>query len=146
VVHVPYKGGGPMATAVVAGESQWAISPAAALTGHIKAGRMKALAISSATRSPLMPELPTIAEAGVPGYEYTSWNGIFVPKGTPRAIVLKLHSVTQKALAHVDVKQLYANQGLSPLGSASPEEFEKFFQADFARMARLAKVAGLKPE
>jgi tripartite-type tricarboxylate transporter receptor subunit TctC len=145
-VHVPYKGGGPMATAVVAGESQWAISPAAALTGHIKAGRMRALAISSATRSPLMPDLPTIAEAGVPGYEYTSWNGIFVPKGTPRAIVLRLHSVTQKVLADTDVKQHYANQGLSPLGSASPEEFGKFFQSDFARMAKLAKVAGLKPE
>jgi tripartite-type tricarboxylate transporter receptor subunit TctC len=145
-VHVPYKGGGPMATAVVAGESQWAISPAAALTGHIKAGRMKALAMSSAVRSPLMPDLPTIAEAGVPGYEYTSWNGIFVPRGTPRAVVMKLHSVTQKVLADADVKQHYANQGLSPLGSASPEEFGKFFQADFARMARLAKVAGLKPE
>src|SRR5688572_8925648 len=83
-IHVPYKGGGPMATAVVAGESQWAISPAAALTGHIKAGRMRALAISSASRSPLMPDLPTIAEAGVPGYEYTSWNGLFVPRGTFR--------------------------------------------------------------
>jgi tripartite-type tricarboxylate transporter receptor subunit TctC len=146
VIHVPYKGGGPMATAIVAGESQWAISPAAALMGHIKAGRMKALAISSAMRSPLMPELPTIAEAGVPGYEYTSWNGIFVPKGTPRAVVTKLHSVTQQALADAQVRKLYANQGLAPLGSASPEEFGKFFQADFARMARLAKVAGLKPE
>jgi tripartite-type tricarboxylate transporter receptor subunit TctC len=69
-----------------------------------------------------------------------------VPKGTPRATILKLHSVTQKVLADSEVKQHYANQGLSPLGSASPDEFGKFFQADFARMARLAKVAGLKPE
>jgi tripartite-type tricarboxylate transporter receptor subunit TctC len=145
-VHVPYKGGGPMAAAVVAGEAQWAISPAAALMGHIKAGRMRALAISSASRSPLMPELPTIAEAGVPGYEYTSWNGIFAPRGTPRAIITKLHATTQKVLAEADVRQHYANQGLSPLGSASPEEFGKFFHADFARMAKLAKVAGIKPE
>jgi tripartite-type tricarboxylate transporter receptor subunit TctC len=145
-VHVPYKGGGPMATAIVAGESQWAVSPAAALMGHIKAGRMRALAISSAKRSPLLPELPTIAEAGVPGYEYTSWNGIFVPRGTPRAIVAKLHAVTQKALAEPDVKQLYGTQGLAPLGSASPEEFGRFYRADFARMEKLAKVAGLKPE
>jgi len=144
--HVPYKGGGPMATAIVAGESQWAISPAAALMGHIKAGRMRAIAISSAVRSPLLPDLPTVAEAGVPGYEYTSWNGLFVPKGTPRAIVTKLHGATQKALADPDVKQLYANQGLAPLGSASPEEFAKFYRADFARMEKLAKVAGLKPE
>jgi tripartite-type tricarboxylate transporter receptor subunit TctC len=145
-VHVPYKGGGPMATAVVAGEAQWAISPAAALMGHIKAGRLKALAISSATRSPLMPDLPTVAEAGVPGYEYTSWNGIFVPKGTPRAIITKLHATTQKVLAEPDVKQHFANQGLSPLGSASPEAFGKFFRADFARMEKLVKVAGVKPE
>ena len=145
-VHVPYKGGGPMAAAVVAGEAQWAVSPAAALMGHIKAGRLKALAISSASRSPLMPDLPTIAESGVPGYEYTSWNGIFVPKGTPRAIVSKLHATTQKVLAEADVRQHYANQGLSPLGSASPEEFGKFFHADFARIAKLAKVAGIKPE
>jgi tripartite-type tricarboxylate transporter receptor subunit TctC len=145
-VHVPYKGGGPMATAVVAGEAQWAVSPAAALMGHIKAGRLRALAISSATRSPLMPDLPTIAEAGVPGYEYTSWNGIFVPRGTPRAIIAKLHATTQKALAEPDVKQHYANQGLAPLGSASPEEFGRFFRADFARMAKLAKIAGIKPE
>jgi tripartite-type tricarboxylate transporter receptor subunit TctC len=145
-VHVPYKGGGPMATAVVAGEAQWAISPAAALMGHIKAGRLKALAISSASRSPLMPDLPTIAEAGVPGYEYTSWNSIFVPKGTPRAIIAKLHATTQKVLVEPDVKQHFANQGLSPLGSASPEAFGKFFRADFARMEKLVKVAGIKPE
>jgi tripartite-type tricarboxylate transporter receptor subunit TctC len=145
-VHVPYKGGGPMAAAVVAGEAQWAISPAAALMGHIKASRMRALAISSASRSPLMPDLPTIAEAGVPGYEYTSWNGIFAPKGTPRAIIAKLHATTQKVLAEADVRQHFANQGLSPLGSASPEEFGKFFHADFARMEKLAKVAGIKPE
>ena len=110
-VHVPYKGGGPMAAAVVAGEAQWAISPAAALMGNIKAGRLRALAISSAQRSPLLPDLPTIAESGVPGYEYTSWNGIFVPRGTPRAIVEKLHATTQKVLAEPDVKQHFANQG-----------------------------------
>ena len=144
--HVPYKGGGPMATAIVGGESQWAISPAAALMGHVKASRLRALAISSAKRSPLMGDLPTIAEAGVPGYEYTSWNGFFVPKGTPKAVVAKLHGVTQKALAEPDVKQLYGSQGLAPLGSSTPEEFGKFYRADFARMEKLAKVAGLKPE
>ena len=144
--HVPYKGGGPMATAIVGGESQWAISPAAALMGHIKASRLRALAISSAKRSALMGDLPTIAEAGVPGYEYTSWNGFFVPRGTPKAIVAKLHGVTQKALAEPDVRQLYGTQGLAPLGSATPEEFGKFYRADFARMEKLAKVAGLRPE
>ncbi len=145
-VHVPYKGGGPMAASVVAGESQWAIAPAAALMGHVKAGRLLALAISSKQRSPLLPELPTIDEAGVPGYEYNSWNGVFAPKGTPRPIIKTLHATIQKALADPDVKKLYAAQGLVPLGSASPEEFGKFFKADFERIARLVKIAGIKPE
>jgi len=145
-VHVPYKGGGPMAASVVAGESQWSIAPAAALVGHIKAGRMRALALSSKTRSPLMPELPTIDEAGVPGYEYTSWNGVFAPKGTPRAIINTVHAAIQKALAAPDVKQQFANQGLVPLGSTSPEEFSNFVRADYDRVAKLVKIAGIKPE
>ncbi|MFN7085638.1 MAG: tripartite tricarboxylate transporter substrate-binding protein [Burkholderiales bacterium] len=91
-VHVPYKGGRPMATTVVAGEARWCIAPAAALVGHIKAGRMRALAISSKMRSPLLPELPTIDEAGVPGYEYTSWNGIFASRDTPRPAIDRLHA------------------------------------------------------
>lgn len=145
-VHVPYKGGGPMAGSVVAGESHWAIAPAAALMGHVKAGRMRALAISSKKRSPLLPDLPTIDEAGVPGYEYTTWNGFFAPKGVPRPILTKLYSTVQKALAAPDLKQQYANQGLEPLGSASPEEFGKFFRSDFERIAKLVKIAGIKPE
>jgi len=145
-VHVPYKGGGPMAASVVAGESQWAIAPAAALMGHIKAGRLRALAISSKVRSPLLAELPTIDESGVPGYEYNSWNGFFAPKGAPRAIVTKLHGTIQKALAEPEVKQLYATQGLAPQGSSSPEEFGKLVRADFDRIAKLMKIAGIKPE
>jgi tripartite-type tricarboxylate transporter receptor subunit TctC len=145
-VHVPYKGGGPMAAAVVGGEAQWLIAPAASVVGQIKAGRLRALALSSKQRSPLMPDLPTIDEAGVPGYEYTSWNGVFAPKGTPRAIIKTLHATIQKVLAEPDLKQQFANQGLAPLGSASPEEFGRFFRADFDRIAKLVKLAGLKPE
>lgn len=145
-VHVPYKGGGPMAAAVVAGEAQWCVAPAAALVGHIKAGRMRALALSSKTRSPLLPDLPTIDEAGVPGYEFTSWNGIFVPKGTPRPIIKRLYATIQRALAEPTVKQQFANQGLVPLGSVSPEEFGNFVRADYDRIAKLVKIAGIKPE
>lgn len=145
-VHVPYKGGGPMAAAIVAGEAQWTIAPAAALVGHVKAGRMRALALSTKTRSPLLPDLPTIDEAGVPGYEYTSWNGFFAPKGTPRAIIKSVHAAIQKALADSDVKQQFANQGLVPLGSESPEEFGRFLRADYERVAKLVKIAGIKPE
>jgi len=145
-VHVPYKGGGPMAASVVAGESQWAIAPAAAVMGHVKAGRMRALAITSKARSALLPELPTIDEAGVPGYAFFSWNGCFAPKATPRAIVTKLHAIIQKALADPDVKRLYAAQGLAPQGSSSPEDFAKFVFADFDRIGKLMNIAGIKPE
>ena len=145
-VHVPYKGGGPMAGSVVAGESHWAIAPAAALMGHVKAGRMRALAISSKTRSPLLPDLPTIDEAGVPGYEFFSWNGIFAPRGTPRGIIKTWHATIQKVLAAPDVKQLYAVQGLVPRGSASPEAFGKFIRSDYDRVVKLVKIAGVKPE
>ncbi len=145
-VHVPYKGGGPMAAAVVGGEAQWLIAPAASVTGQIKAGRLRALGLTSKQRSPLMPDLPTIDEAGVPGYEYSSWNAFFAPRGTPRAIVNQLHGVIQKVLADADVKQLFANQGLYPLGSASPEEFARFYVADYERVEKLVKIAGVKPE
>jgi tripartite-type tricarboxylate transporter receptor subunit TctC len=145
-VHVPYKGGGPMAAAVVGGEAQWLIAPAASVMGQIKAGRLRALALSSKIRSPLMPDLPTIDEAGVPGYEYTSWNGVFAPKGTPRTIIKSLHAAIQKVLAGPDLKQQFANQGLAPLGSESPEAFGRFFRADFDRIAKLVKLAGVKPE
>ena len=145
-VHVPYKGGGPMAAAVVGGEAQWLIAPAASVMGQIKAGRLRALALSSKTRSPLVPELPTFDEAGVPGYEYASWNGVFAPRGTPRTIISSLHAAIQKVLAEPDVKQQYAVQGLAPLGSASPEEFAREFREDFNRVAKLVKLAGIKPE
>ena len=145
-VHVPYKGGGPMAASVVAGESQWAIAPAAALMGLVRAGRLRALAISSKQRSPLLPELPTLDEAGVPGYEYNSWSAFFAPRGTPRTIIKTVHATIQKALAEPVVKEFYAAQGVVPLGSASPEEFARFFRADFERIANLVKIAGIKPE
>ena len=145
-VHVPYKGGGPMAASVVAGESQWTIAPAAALMGLVRAGRLRALAISSKQRSPLLPELPTLDEAGVPGYEYNSWSAFFAPRGTPRTIIKTVHATIQKVLAEPVVKEFYAAQGVVPLGSASSEEFARFFRADFERIAKLVKIAGIKPE
>jgi tripartite-type tricarboxylate transporter receptor subunit TctC len=145
-VHVPYKGGGPMAASVIAGESAFCVSPAAAVVSHIKAGRMRGLAITSRKRSPLMPDLPTVDESGIAGYEYVSWNGVFVPKGTPRPVVRTLHAAVQKALGDPDVVRGYAAQALQPSGSESPEEFDRFFRADFERNAKLVKIAGVKPE
>ena len=145
-VHVPYKGGGPMTAAVVGGEAQWTIAPAAALVGQIRAGRLRGLAITGRTRSPLLPDLPTVDEAGVPGYEFWSWNGFFTPRSVPRPVINSLHSSIQRALAAPEVKEQYALQGMIPQGSASPEEFNRFFRADYERIARLVKAAGIKPE
>lgn len=145
-VHVPYKGGGPMAAAVVGGEAQWLIAPAASVAGPIKAGRLRALAITSQQRSPLMPELPTIDEAGVPGYVYTSWNAMFAPRGTSRAILGKLHAAIQQAVVDPEVRQQFGSQGLFPLGSASPEAFARFFADEFTRVAQVVKAAGVRPE
>jgi tripartite-type tricarboxylate transporter receptor subunit TctC len=145
-VHVPYKGGAPMAFALIGGEAQWGIGLAASFMGHVKAGRLRAIAISSKQRSPLIPELPTIDESGVPGYDFTSWDGFFAPRGTPRPFLMTVHAAIQKALADPEVKDLYTAQGMAPLGSASPEEFGRFFREDFDRVAKLIKIAGIKPE
>jgi tripartite-type tricarboxylate transporter receptor subunit TctC len=145
-VHVAYKGGGPMALALVSGESQWGVGLVASFMGHVKAGRLRALAISSKQRSALLPDMPTIDESGVPGYEFTSWNGFFAPKGTPRPTVRTIHGLIQKALAHGELKEQYTAQLMTPLGSASPEEFGQFFRADFERVAKLVNIAGIKAE
>jgi len=145
-VHVPYKGGGPVAASLISGESQWTIVPAGAVVTHVRAGRLRALAVSTAKRSPVLPELPTLQEAGVRGYEYNAWNGVFAPHATPRNVVDVTHAALQKVLADADVKRQFANQGLQPLGSATPEEFGAFVRADYERIARVVKVAGIKPE
>jgi tripartite-type tricarboxylate transporter receptor subunit TctC len=135
-----------MAAAVVGGEAQWCIAPAAALVGHIKSGRVRALAISSKQRSLLLPDIPTVDEAGVPGYEYASWNGVFVPRGTSRAAIDKLHASIQKALADPDVVKAYAAQGMTPAGSETAKAFDRYFRGDFERITKLVQVAGIKPE
>jgi tripartite-type tricarboxylate transporter receptor subunit TctC len=145
-VHVPYKGGGPMAQAVIAGEAAYAISPAAAVVGFIKSGRLRGVAISSKQRSPLLPDLPTIDESGVPGFEFSSWNGVFAPRRTPRAVIDKLHRSLAQALADPAVKAGFAAQGLTPAPSRSPDEFAQFFRNDFKRIEKLVQLAGVKPE
>ena len=135
-----------MAAAVVANEVQWAISPAAALVGLIRAGRLRAIAISSAKRSPILPELPTIAEAGVPGYDYGSWNGVLAPVGTSRALVNQVHGVMRKVTAMPEVREQFAAQGLAPASSASPEEFAKLIRDDYITIGKVVKAAGIKAE
>ena len=145
-VHVAYKGGSAMLTAVVGNESQWLFALAASTAAHYKSGRLRALAVSTKQRSPVMPELPTIEEAGVAGYDFTTWNAFFAPKGMPQRYVTAVHAAIQKAITEPDIKELYAAQSLVPRGSANPEEFARFFKADFERVGKVIKLAGIKPE
>ena len=116
------------------------------LVGLIRAGRLRAIAISSARRSPILPDLPTVAESGLPAYEFGSWNGVLAPAGIPRSIIQQVHGVMVKTAAMNDVKEQFASQGLAPSASASPEEFARLILADYATIGKVVKVAGIKPE
>jgi tripartite-type tricarboxylate transporter receptor subunit TctC len=143
--HVPYKGGGPSMAAVAQGEADWTVGPIVAATTHVKAGRMRCLATGGDRRSPLYPDLATIAESGVPGFRFSGWNGIVVPAKTPRAVVDRLHGALVTALKRDDVRQLYAVQGEEPAWN-SPDAFARLIREDFEAMGKLVKVAGVKPE
>ncbi len=141
-LHVPYKSAGASIIAVVSNESQWTFAPIGAPLPHVRAGRLRALAVGADKRAPQVPDVPTAAEAGVPGYYSTSWAGVVVPKGTPPAIIAKLNSAIVKVLSAADVKEQFLQQG-AEASSTTPEEFARFIRADYDRIAKVAKVAGL---
>jgi tripartite-type tricarboxylate transporter receptor subunit TctC len=109
---------------------------------YIKSGRMRALAVPSANRSPLLPEVPTMAEAGVPGFEWRTWASLVVPLGTPKPIVERLHAELERALASPDVREKLISQGLEPIGGP-PEQVTQWTQAGLKRMAEIVKRAGI---
>ena len=144
-VHVPYKGSAPAIIDLVGGHV--AMMSATALTGipQIRAGRLRGLGVTSAKRSAAAPELPTLDEAGVPGYEATQWYGLLAPAGTPPQIVKRLHADMVQILNSADVKSRLANDGAEPVGD-TPEQFGKFIRAELAKWAQVARDAGIKPE
>ncbi len=144
LIHVPYKGAAPAVVDLLAGQILVGFDTLSSLA-HVKAGRLKALAISTATRSPLLPDVPTIAEAAVPGYETSSWNGIVVPAGTPQAIVSKLNAEILKALALAEVRERMQANGNTPLGS-TPEAFGNHIRQERARWGKLIRDANLRVE
>jgi tripartite-type tricarboxylate transporter receptor subunit TctC len=144
-VHVPYKGGAPAIAAVLSGEAAFNFGPMPATAGHVKAGRLKALAVSGATRSTAFPNVPTVVESGVPGYVVVGWFGLMAPRGTPKAIVNRLHAATVQAVNRADVRQLLLNVGADPAPN-SPDEFGKFIRREYERYGVLIKEAGLKVE
>jgi tripartite-type tricarboxylate transporter receptor subunit TctC len=145
VNHVPYKGGGPSVTATVSGEVHFAVPALPSATAQVKAGRLRMLAVTGAERVSVFPDIPTVAEAGVPGYEFVLWFGIFAPSATPRNIVARLNTAVVNSLRARDVQQQLAQQGLEPRSSTS-EELAKVLKADVTKWARIIKSAAIKPE
>jgi tripartite-type tricarboxylate transporter receptor subunit TctC len=141
--HIPYKGGGPSVTATISGEVQFAIPAFPTAAAHVKAGRLRILAVTGTERSPVMPDVPTVAEAGVPGYEFVLWFGVFAPSGTPKAIITRLNQATVKALQSSDVQKQLSAQGLDP-HSSTPEALQKQLRTDIEKWARIIKSAGIK--
>ncbi len=142
---IPYKGGAPGNAALMGGEVQAYFATISTALPFIKAGRMRALAVTSARRTASAPEYPTVAEAGVPGYEHTSWVGMMAPGKTPRPIIDKLHAEMVKIITAPDVKALFLRDGLEVVGN-TPQEFAAVIKDEIARWKTLAKVANLPVE
>jgi tripartite-type tricarboxylate transporter receptor subunit TctC len=143
--HVPYKGGAPAVTDLVAGRVHFMMANLTTAQPHIRAGRLRGLGVGTRVRSPLFPEMPTIAEAGLPGYEANNWNGVVAPKKTPRAVIDRLHrEIVQVVNDPVTAKRL-AGQGLEPIGD-TPAEFAQYLKSEAAKWGRVIKAAGIKPE
>ena len=145
MLHVPYKSGGPALMAVVGGEVDMGFGNLPALSGHVKNGLVKPLAISSATRHPNYPNVPTIAEAAVKGYESYEWNGMFVPAGTSPEIVNRLQAAVKEVLAQPDVKEKFDSLG-SRVVASTPEEFRKYLAVESGKWAQTVKAADIRKE
>ena len=143
-LHVPYKGGGASVASVVAGESQWTITPAPAVAGLIRGGKLRAIGHSLPKRDPLLADLPSVAET-VPGYEYSGWNGLLAPKGTPKPVLDKLRDLVLKAVQSPDLKKAFEQQ-LTAVHTNTPAEFRAFVAKELKEMGPVVKTAGLKVE
>ena len=141
IQHVPYKGAAPVVTELLGNQVPLGIAALPAVIQHVKAGRLNALGVSSAKRSIFAPDVPTIAESGLPGYEVENWQGLLVPAGTPRGIVNKLHTETVKILQSQDVKDRLYSQGFE-IGTSTPEQFAAYLKADIVKWAKLVKSSG----
>ncbi len=143
LVHIPYKGGAPQVTALMGGEAQASLATISTVIAHVKSGRLRALGVSSAKRSGMMPDIPAIAESGVPGYEMSPWVGVYAPANTPKAIIDKLNAESNKALKHPDVAGSLTSQVLDPLPS-TPEEFAQRIKVDYEKYGKLIRSTGTK--
>ena len=139
--HVPYKGSAPALTDVIAGQADLMFDTMLSAMPQVKTGKLKALAVTSAARSPAAPDLPTVAESGLPGYEAIAWNGLLAPVGTPKDVVAKLNAELKRALENPEVKERFAAQGFSATWTA-PENFSAFLQSEVAKWGKVVKASG----
>ncbi len=145
ITHIPYKGGAPATTDLMGGQVDMMFEQMYSAAPSIRAGKLRALAITSKTRSPLFPDLPTMAESGVPGFEVQNWQGLVAPAGTPAALIKLLNEVTNKALADPTIREQMLGQG-NELGGGKPEQFASFIKSEADRWGKLVKSANIKPE
>ena len=145
LVHIPYRGTGPAITDLLGGHIQLMFSTILSMVEHVKAGSLRGLAVSCAKRVPSLPDLPTIGEAGVPGYEASSWNGIMAPSGVPAPIVAKLNKGINQALKSPEVRSKLEADGAQVVGG-TPEEFNRLIRSDMQKWGKVASAAGLRPE
>ena len=142
-VHVAYKGGGPAVASTISGEVAFMIETTGSVVPQIKAGRLRALGVTSGQRSPALPDVPTIGEAGLTGYVYTTWYGIWAPARTPAAVVNRLNQAIQKVSGQADVRASLQNAGIEPEGS-TPAQFGEVVRSDLAKWTRIIRDAGIK--
>jgi tripartite-type tricarboxylate transporter receptor subunit TctC len=143
LTHVPYKGAGPLTPALLGGEVDLAFDGMGTSAPHIKTGKLKPLAVTTVTRSPIVPDVPTMQEAGIAGYEVTTWYALWAIRGTPQPIIDRMYTEVAKALQMPDIKDIWATQGAT-LGGMPPAEFEKFMRAEIAKWNKVVKDAGIK--
>lgn len=145
MMHVPYNGGGPALSATISGEVQLFFSTIGAVWPLVKDGKLRGIAVTSLKRSAVVPDFPTIAESGVPGYEISNWFGIVVPAATPKAVIAPLNGEIAKALNLSDVKKRFIDLGADPI-SGTPEELAAYTRSELAKWTKVVKAAGITPE
>jgi tripartite-type tricarboxylate transporter receptor subunit TctC len=143
MIHVPYKGGGAAITDLLAGQVSMYFGTTPSTLPFVQNGKLRALGVTTAKRSIAAPDLPTIAEAGLPGYEQSAWHGLLAPAGTPESVIARLHAEMAKALRSTDVIERFATQGIDVIGG-TPADFAAFIRQDVAKYAKLVKTAGIK--
>ena len=145
IVHVPYKSSPLAVQETIAGQTQFVFGGISYMLPQVRAGRLRGIAVSALTRSPLAPEIPTVSESGLPGFDVTAWFGMWAPAKTPRILITRVNDVMVKVLNHPEVRAHIESQGYRPVGD-TPEEFGKFLRAEVDKFARVVKAAGIKLE